>query len=161
MQRDGLSREEANDLIKETTDLILSSDPFDADEIMADMLGLEPDYIVDLLGYWLWKWYSQTIAVCARRNGDTQSVQITSSPMLMQCLDSWKSILAHLTQSQSDFSRLVLICSCALIRAHDIESVQPSSPTTDSRDTNLSEVASLSATLMASTTTTSLRCLTD
>ena len=49
MQRDGLSREEANDLIKETTDLLLSSDPWDADEIMADMLGLEPDYIMDLI----------------------------------------------------------------------------------------------------------------
>jgi hypothetical protein len=50
MERDGMNREEAKDLVKETRDLLLSSDPWDADEIMADMLGLEPDYIMDLIG---------------------------------------------------------------------------------------------------------------
>lgn len=50
MERDGMNREEAKDLVKETRDMLLSSDPWDADEIMADMLGLEPDYIMDLIG---------------------------------------------------------------------------------------------------------------
>lgn len=50
MERDGMNREEAKDLVKEARDLLLSSDPWDADEIMADMLGLEPDYIMDLIG---------------------------------------------------------------------------------------------------------------
>ena len=50
MERDGMTLEDANDLIRETTDLLLTSDPWEADEIMADMLGLEPDYIMDLIG---------------------------------------------------------------------------------------------------------------
>lgn len=49
MERDGMTRDEANDLLRETTEMLLSSDPWDADEIMADMLGLEPDYIMDLI----------------------------------------------------------------------------------------------------------------
>lgn len=50
MERDGMTYADAEDLVKETRDLLLSSDPWDADEIMADMLGLEPDYIMDLIG---------------------------------------------------------------------------------------------------------------
>lgn len=50
MERDGMTYADAKDLVKETRDLLLSSDPWDADEIMADMLGLEPDYIMDLIG---------------------------------------------------------------------------------------------------------------
>lgn len=51
MERDGISRQEAEELIDETRDLLLSSDVWEADDIMADQLGLEPDYIMDILGY--------------------------------------------------------------------------------------------------------------
>lgn len=49
MKRDGLSESEAIDLIEETRDEILSADPFEADVIIACNLGLEPDYIMDIL----------------------------------------------------------------------------------------------------------------
>lgn len=49
MERDGMSREEATRLVEETRDMLLASDPFEADDIMADMLGLEPDYIMEVL----------------------------------------------------------------------------------------------------------------
>ena len=49
MKRDGYSAEEADQAIKETRDLILSSNPYDADEIIMEELGLEPDYLMDLL----------------------------------------------------------------------------------------------------------------
>lgn len=39
MERDGMTLEDANDLIRETRDLLLSSEIWEADEIMADMLG--------------------------------------------------------------------------------------------------------------------------
>lgn len=51
MERDNMSLSDAKDLVNETRELILESDPFEADDIMADMLGLEPDYIMDLIGY--------------------------------------------------------------------------------------------------------------
>lgn len=50
MERDNMSLSDAKDLVNETMELILESDPFEADDIMADMLGLEPDYIMDLFG---------------------------------------------------------------------------------------------------------------
>jgi hypothetical protein len=50
MKRDGMTYADAKDLVNETRNLLLTSDPWDADEIMADMLGLEPDYIMDLIG---------------------------------------------------------------------------------------------------------------
>lgn len=51
MRRDGMSLSDAKDLVNETRELILSSDVMEADDIMADQLGLEPDYIMDLLGF--------------------------------------------------------------------------------------------------------------
>lgn len=51
MQRDGMSRSEAEELVSETRELLLSSDPWEADEIMADQLGLEPDYIFDIIKF--------------------------------------------------------------------------------------------------------------
>lgn len=51
MKRDGISKSEAVSLVNETRELILTSDPFEADQIMADMLGLEPDYIMDLIAF--------------------------------------------------------------------------------------------------------------
>lgn len=51
MERDGMSRSDAKELVDETRELLLSSDPWEADEIMVDQLGLEPDYIMDILGF--------------------------------------------------------------------------------------------------------------
>lgn len=51
MERDDMSENDALELINETRELMLNSDPTDADEIMADMLGLEPDYIFDILNF--------------------------------------------------------------------------------------------------------------
>ena len=47
MRRDGMGREEAEDLIAEARVLEYGEDP---EEILADEFGLEPDYIYDLLG---------------------------------------------------------------------------------------------------------------
>jgi hypothetical protein len=50
MERDGMSQEEAEALVKETRDeLMMLDDPTEADEIVEDYLGLEPDYIEYLL----------------------------------------------------------------------------------------------------------------
>lgn len=51
MERDGNTREEAENRIQETRELLLSSNPWESDQIMADELGLEPDYIFDIIGY--------------------------------------------------------------------------------------------------------------
>lgn len=48
MERDGMTAEEAKELILETRDEMLE-DPTNADDIMMDNLGLEPDYIFDIL----------------------------------------------------------------------------------------------------------------
>lgn len=49
MERDGMSQDEAQSLVDETRDVIWNLGSFDVDDIVADMLGLEPDYILDLL----------------------------------------------------------------------------------------------------------------
>lgn len=52
MERDGMSEDEARDLFNETRDEILSlEDPFEADNVLMEYLGLEPDYLFDLMGY--------------------------------------------------------------------------------------------------------------
>lgn len=50
MKRDGLTEQEAEDLIEETQEMLFEADPWEADSIMASQLGLEPDYIFDILG---------------------------------------------------------------------------------------------------------------
>ena len=50
VERDGISIDEATELILETRNMILKADPYDADQIIMDNLGLEPDYIFDILG---------------------------------------------------------------------------------------------------------------
>lgn len=50
MNRDGMSKKDAEDLVKETREEILASDPWEMEDIMMDNLGLEPDYIFSLLG---------------------------------------------------------------------------------------------------------------
>lgn len=49
MERDGMTEEEATVLVEETREEIFNSDPWEAEDIMADMLGLEMDYIMDLI----------------------------------------------------------------------------------------------------------------
>ena len=50
MKRDGISEDEARALVRETRDeLIMLDNPFEADEIIEDYLGLEPDYLEDIL----------------------------------------------------------------------------------------------------------------
>lgn len=50
MQRDGISEEEARSLVKETRDEIMMLDnPMEADNVLMEYLGLEPDYIFDIL----------------------------------------------------------------------------------------------------------------
>lgn len=52
MKRDGIDEEEARALVEETRDEIISlDDPLEADNIIMDYLGLEPDYILDIFGY--------------------------------------------------------------------------------------------------------------
>lgn len=51
IRRDGLSASEAKELVSETKSLILASnDITEVDQIMAENLGLEPDYIMQLFG---------------------------------------------------------------------------------------------------------------
>lgn len=50
MERDGIDEEEARSLIKETRDEILALDDImEADDILAEYLELEPDYMFDVL----------------------------------------------------------------------------------------------------------------
>lgn len=52
MERDGMSREEAEELVNMTREEVFASfeDPdADPEEIIASNLGLEPDYIFDLI----------------------------------------------------------------------------------------------------------------
>lgn len=49
MDRDGMTKREAERLVKETRDEVLMCSPSEAEDIMLDNLGLEPDYIIDLL----------------------------------------------------------------------------------------------------------------
>lgn len=48
MRRDGLSAEEAKERIEEVREMI-NDNPFEAEEILADELGLELDYIFDII----------------------------------------------------------------------------------------------------------------
>ena len=50
MERDGIDEEYAHQLVNETRDEIMMN-PAEADEIIMDYLGLEPDYLMDLIGY--------------------------------------------------------------------------------------------------------------
>lgn len=49
MTRDGMSLADATRIVAETKEEILESDPFLADDIIMLNLGLEPDYIFDIL----------------------------------------------------------------------------------------------------------------
>lgn len=49
MERDSMGKEEAEELVNETREEVLAAESLDADEIIMNNLGLEPDYIFDLL----------------------------------------------------------------------------------------------------------------
>ena len=50
MERDEIDRETAEAIVHETLDELLNlENPFEADDVMRDYLGLEPDYIFDVL----------------------------------------------------------------------------------------------------------------
>jgi hypothetical protein len=54
MNRDNIDQETAEALVRETRDEIISldeNDIFGADNIIAEYLGLEPDYIFDILDF--------------------------------------------------------------------------------------------------------------
>ena len=50
VERDGIDEEYARQLVNETRDEIMMNTT-EADEIIMDYLGLEPDYLMDLVGY--------------------------------------------------------------------------------------------------------------
>ena len=50
MERDGMSEEEARERIDEVREMLYDADPWDAEDILSDELGLEMDYIFDILG---------------------------------------------------------------------------------------------------------------
>lgn len=49
MKRDGIDKEHAEKLVKETRDEIMCSHIMMAADILMDYLGLEPDYLEDIL----------------------------------------------------------------------------------------------------------------
>lgn len=50
MERDDIDRETAEGIVRETRDELISlENPCEADNVMADYLSLEPDYIFDVL----------------------------------------------------------------------------------------------------------------
>ena len=52
MERDGMSQEEAEELVEDTAAELAECDSIiDADDIIACNLGLEPDYIMDILEF--------------------------------------------------------------------------------------------------------------
>lgn len=50
MKRDNMTEQEAIDLVRETKEDLLNSPCSDGADIIMDNLGLEPDYIMDILG---------------------------------------------------------------------------------------------------------------
>ena len=49
MKRDGITREEAESLVAEAREALLSCDPWEAEDILAELLGLELDYLFDII----------------------------------------------------------------------------------------------------------------
>ena len=49
MERDGMTREEAQETLDEVREMLSEADPWEAEDILADELGLELDYIFDIL----------------------------------------------------------------------------------------------------------------
>jgi len=52
MKRDNLEQDYAEKLVAETRDEIMNLDnPLEADDVLMDYLGLEPDYLFDILNF--------------------------------------------------------------------------------------------------------------
>ena len=49
MERDGMTRAEAQERVDEVREMLAEADPWEAEEILADELGLEMDYIFDIM----------------------------------------------------------------------------------------------------------------
>lgn len=49
MERDNLTKAEAETLLEEAREEILEADKWEMEDLMMDLLGLEPDYIMDIL----------------------------------------------------------------------------------------------------------------
>lgn len=49
MERDDLTREEAEERVDEVREMLSEADPWEIEDILADELGLEMDYIFDIL----------------------------------------------------------------------------------------------------------------
>lgn len=49
MERDGMTEQESIDLVRETKEELLCNGGCYADDIIMENLGLEPDYIMDIL----------------------------------------------------------------------------------------------------------------
>lgn len=49
MRRDGMAREEAEERVAEVREMIVNASAFEVENIIADELGLEMDYIFDLI----------------------------------------------------------------------------------------------------------------
>ena len=50
MERDGMNEAEAKERFEEVGDLLAYADPWDVEDILADELGLEMDYLFDFIG---------------------------------------------------------------------------------------------------------------
>jgi hypothetical protein len=50
MDRDDLTEAEAEERLQEVREMLAEADPWEAEDIIADELGLEMDYIFDILG---------------------------------------------------------------------------------------------------------------
>ena len=49
MRRDGMTREEAEERVQEVREMIVDASAFEVEDILIDELGLEMDYIFDLI----------------------------------------------------------------------------------------------------------------
>lgn len=49
MERDEMTREEAEETLEDVREMLSEADPWEAEDIIADELGLELDYIFDIL----------------------------------------------------------------------------------------------------------------
>ena len=49
MERDGMTKEEAQETLEDVREMLSEADPWEAEDIIADELGLEMDYIFDIL----------------------------------------------------------------------------------------------------------------
>ena len=49
MERDGMTEQEAIDLVRETKEELMNSQCYDGTDIIMENLGLELDYIMDIL----------------------------------------------------------------------------------------------------------------